>query len=800
MQNAKYSWLELQVSCYNVRLLPMVFLNSFYILLFLFALGLPLSLLCRRPNLGHSNLLLAPHFGLVCVTVLVSNAYLLNVPVSKTVVPMLGLTILAFAYGVWRLWQLRGKPSDTRQHRGLIPFLVPSILGVLVIGIYGLPFILNPRLEYYAYAGTDGSAYITTSEYLMTHGSRDPPAPDFYHPFSGLIAAFTGIKAMDKPGTFADLAFFSVLLHRLPHQLFSCLMLLASALLFSSCYVFARSLQHGPVAAGFGAFLGALCPSLLVLTSDTYLGASLTLPLMPAILFLAGDALEKKSAAVLLALTCSAYWLISPPSWMIPLTFGGLYLLYAAWKRVRVDRKDLVIDIAVFCAALIAASAVPAHFIKTLDIVGFAFAPQGPMSADYRAWGWAIFWHAIGVGDIISSPASMLGALGRFALCCTALAGIVYIVINWIRRRFSVLFFAYLALWIMVLIGGVLQGFQNFVVLGRVSEQVAFLHALVYVALFTEVIVLLRKRVPPAARAPKRPLKKTKGYPTPSGRGSVRGGERGAPILSRDQRKRRVVLGWVAFPFVLFVAVYPIRPFVRFEREALLEDTQRTNQFERSAFEDRARIVSAGGALPALISPVVSDPTGILHIAALFTNIEVLPPPDLLKFFLLNGRPIPDDYYCAKSVLIPELYTDIADVSRAPVVFQGAGYHLISNDLVPLLDVEAFPIKNAFDIYFLKQRRLIQERTLSRPTAIHVCSAMPRTIRIEVRYAAPNQEQQVAFRAYPSDGTSAFTLGSQGWGSTGRLSLSKGENRIEVTRSVGSEPVAIRSISIVPDP
>ena len=741
----------------------MVFLNSLYILLFLFALGLPLSLLCSRPNLGYSNLLLAPHFGLVCLTIPIANAYLLNVPVSKTVLPMACVALLASAYGVWRLWHLRREHSSAIRDRRWV-LLLTSLLAFLVIGFYGLPFILYPRLEYYAYAGTDGSAYITTAEYLMTHGVRDAPQPDFYHPFSQLIAFFTIPQNVQKSGTFSDLAFFSVLIHRLPHQVFSCLMLLASILLFSSCYVFARSLHYGPVSAGFAAFLGALCPSLLALTSNTYLGASLTLPLLPVILFLAEDAAEKKSFAVLLALTYSAYWLISEQSWLIPVAFAGPYLLYSVWKRARVDRKGLLINLALFCAALIAASAVPSRFIRSFNVVGWAFTPRGVMSADMRAWNWTFFWHAIGVGDIMASPALTLGALGRLALLCTIFAGILYIFLSLVRRRFSILFFAYCALWLVVLIGGVLGRFQNFVLLGRVSEQAAFLHPLVYIGLLTETTACFS-----------------------------------APSHARTRWTKSILAG-IAFATVLFVSVYPIRPIINFERDSLGTNRQRTNQFEQSSLKDRIQIEGAAEALPALLSPSAPDPTSVLHIAALFSNVQLLVPPEYLKFFLLQTRKLPGEYYCAKSVLIPELYADIVDLSKASTVFQGAVYHLVRNDLIPIPDDETFPIRNGLDVYFLKEHSLTPERTLRGATAIHVCSSMPRTIRIEVRYEPPSYKQDIAISASPSNTTSTLTLGSQGVSSTGRLKLSKGQNSIEVTRAVGMEPVAIRSISVVKDP
>jgi hypothetical protein len=534
----------------------MVIFNTLYILVFLFALGLPICLLVSRPNSGFSGLILAPHLGFVCLAILVTNAYLLNVAVSKTVWPMAGLSLLALGCGIWgyRI-RFRSLRSRSRVFRFSAKPFIPVILLVLTILIYALPFLLNPRLEYYAYSGTDGDAYITTAEYQMMHGVRDGPALDLLHPFSALIKGLTLIQynQVDKPATMVTLAFFSALLHKLPHQLFSSFMLLASVLLFASCYALARSLNYTEIFSGFAAFLGTVSPSLLALTSNTYLGASLTLPLMPLLFLLSEDVTENNKQAALFAATYSAYWLISPPNWLLPPAYLGMYLLYRIWKKFKSNARTLLMALLCFSLTLAAVSAIDfGVFIRYTGVLNYAFGPTTPITPALRSWSWAMFWHAIGVGDIISSPASTLDLAGRIAFIATLLVALGYLSLCIIRRRFSVLFFSYLTFWLVVLIGGVLGGFHAFEVLARVSQQVVFLHALVYMGLVSEFLWLLGQR------------------------------ESGAREIRRPLVCALLIV-------VLFVSIYPFRSFQNFERISLFSDPQRTNQYESSAFADREK-------------------------------------------------------------------------------------------------------------------------------------------------------------------------------------------------------------------
>ncbi len=733
----------------------MTLVNSLLILLFLFSLGLPLSFFCLRDKQPALPIILAPHCGLALLAILVANAYLLNLAVSRTVQPMVGLCLLSGAGGIW--WILK-----TRQDQELRAgsFVVPAILFGLVFLVYSLPFILHPDLICYAYAGSDGSAYISTAEYQMRHGVYDAPRPDLYYAYSGLIDAFTRIRDnwVEKPGTMTVLAFFSSALSRLPHEVFSSLMITSTLLTFAAAFALARSLQYSPMISGGAAFLAAVSPAVLALSSNTYLGATIALTLFPVILLAAQDFWASRKSAFLFALVYAAYALVLPPGWLIPLAAAGPYIAYSAFRKDGRGARTILANAAVAISAFALLNTLTYRlYIRSLDFVNYALGSRSSIRRSSLDPGhfqrmWSLFWHTLGAGPVMASLATKPDLPAGIAVASIGVLGLLYFVRCIKRRAFSVLFFSYLSFWLVVLLGGVAGLFQSFEVLARVSQQFVCLHGLVFSSFVAT--------------------------PVSPGRGP-----------------RFAQAGVVAL--LLMAAGHQFKPFYDFERLALIDDPQRTNQYTGAALRARADIGSLVGQSPVLLSSAVPTYTGVANIATLFSNVRLALPPQFLKFFFLDHLARPEDYYCAPTVLVPEAYADVYEPGEPATLYRANSFRLVKNDLILFFDNDTFRIEHGFDVVFLKDRHYIQARVLSAPTVIHLCSAKSRTVGLVFRYQPLPHPRTVEVVVGPSSARRAILFGPEGRGTAAAVPLSKGENRIELLPLSAGREIEVVEISVL---
>jgi hypothetical protein len=744
----------------------MIIIKSFAILLFLFWLGLPLSFFCLRKRRPSLYLLLAPHCGLAVLAIVAVNAYLLNFPVSRIVLPVICLCLLNGIGTVFYLF--KGMRSAGTSFPDLVSrittpdraFLIPTFLFALACLIYVFPFILNPNMVFYAYGGTDGYAYMGTAEYQMSHGVYDAPSADLYRVHSGLIKALTNIadNVMDKPGTMVVLAFIGSLFSGLPQELFSPLMLSYVFLTFPSVFALAQSLGYAPILSGLAAFLSTVSPSVLALSSNTYFSATITVSLLPTILVLAQDIFTHRMSGVGFAVMYTAYFLFSPPSFMIPIAATFPYIAYSAFQHLRRGVKTVLVNgmLPIGCFLILNLLTYKIYMTSLRYYFTHAFGPRlEPMDSLLRRYSWNMFWHTLGIGPVIASPFTRFDTFVLIALVAVfgaiVLLGALYLARSVVRRDFSILFFSYLSFWLVVLIGGVGRAFQSFEVLSRVSQQFVPLHSLVYVS-------FLNKKEP----------------------------------IFWEGRLRRLVLGSA----LLVVMICPFAPFGHFQKRSLLDHPQRVNQHFQSSFRAREDIVRIVGESPVLLNSSVPTHTGVLNIATLFTNIRLAIPPAFLKFFFLDKVPTPDDYFCAPTVLTSEFYVDIYENDHEKILYRQNGFRLSKNDLILFFDNDTFTIKNGFDVEFLKKRRLVQSRELRGNTMIHVCSREARTVRLTFRHSPLENQQVFNLRVNPSFATSKLVFWKEGALTTPSLPLSPGVNRIELEAKSAGDPVEILRISM----
>jgi hypothetical protein len=747
------------------------------ILFFLFALGLPLSLFCfgrRRINLA---LLLAPHCGLAILAIIAANTYLFNVAVANIVPPVVGLSILNVIGVIWyfsRLGQSQiASGSKLKLKSGLTyidkNFLIPVLLLSLTCIIYSLPFILNRDLVFYAYAGTDGYAYMSIAGYQMNHGVYDAPSADIYHVYSGLIAALTEVRnGVDKPGTMAVLAFLSSLLARLPQQVFSPLMLTGVLLTFLSVFALAQSLGYSAILSGVAGFVSTVSLPVLGLSSNTYLAATITLALFPVILALAQYIWVNKRSGLGLIALYTAYFLFSPPSSIIPIAAVFLYLGYSGYQYLRREAKAIWINALVPLGLFLLINLNPLIFelyiSKLFDNLGRAF--SGNYSPQWIIFGepvtfsrapldsvlaWNLFWHSLGIGPIMAGTTSQIDSLGYLALGLIVLTGLAYLARSAFRRDFSILFFAYFSFWLVVLIGGVGGVFRSYEILSRVTQQFVPLHGLVYLSLL------------------------------PS---------KGSVFWTKPLRRTVLVVALVV------VMIYPFKYFYDFEKTSLFDDPQRVNQYSADSLSARGDIERIVAQSPVLFNSSIPTYTGVANAAALFSNIRLAIPPAYLKFFFLDRVPRPDDYYCAPFVLTSEMYVDIYDNVDEEILYQKNGFRLSTNNLTLFFDNVTFEIKNGFDVKVLKKLSYVQARKLIGDTIIHVCSEEARMARLTFRYTSVPDEQVFDLLVNSSPIGGMVVFGKEGMLTTMPFPLSKGVNQIELRSRSSGERVEILGISM----
>lgn len=746
----------------------MIFIQISLILLILFVLGLPLSFYCLRARTPNPFLLVAPHCGLAVLVIIAANAYLLNVPVSRLFFPVVGLCAVNLAiilvYLFSRMRNLKKSFADlvsSISARGR-DFIIPTLLFAATCFVYAFPFILNPDLVFYAYAGTDGYAYMSTAEYQISHGVYDAPRIDVYHVHSGLIKAFTNISAnwVEKPGTMVVLAFFSSLLSRLPHEIFSPLMLTYVLLIFLSVFALAQRLGFGPILSGLAGFLSTVSPSVLALSSNTFFSATITVSLLPVILFLAQDILSNRKSALLFVVMYTAYFLFSPPSLIIPVAASFFCIAYSAFQHYRKSTKMVAVNgTFLFGVFLILNPLAYKLYVRNLGILNMVFAsspgvPRHPMDSVHQQLSWNLFWHTLGVGPIMASSGTKLEFFAWIVLGFIVLLAILFLACVILRRDFSILFFSYLSFWLVVLIGGVGGKFRSFEILSRVSQQFVPLHSLVYLS-------FVNKK---------------------------------DPIFWKSLLRRGPLI--VA---LLIIMIYPSYPFLAFVKTSLFDNPQRINQYYQSSLRAREDVGRIVGQSPVLLNSSIPTFTGLFNVTVLFSNIRLAIPPAFFNlFFSYFGEeaPRPDNYFCAPTVLTSKLYIDIYDKDDEQILYQKNGFKLSKNDLILLFDNETFEIKNGFYVEFLKERSLVQARKLTRNTVVRVCSAEARTVRLIFRYTALANERAFDLNVSPSTAIERIVFGKEGGLTTPAFSLSKGVNRIELRSESAGEGIEILGISI----
>ena len=318
-------------------------------------LGLPLNLVllpritgCLRTRRISTRLLLAPATGLAVFAIYTAAFYAARQPVaiaSTVFWPLLAGLGLAATVGLWRFAPhsfSRGTFPSLGAH-SLLPYgLVASGL-LVVLGFHLRPFLQNPDLVFWHYAGSDGYFYMRIAEYVAHSGSGVIPTLGPYDGASGFLAwdlhLFQAGSFVDKPGTMTTLGGLAGVLGLTTHETFSPLVMAGVAIFYLVLAGFGQSLLKLPVWASVAfACLGTLAPPVWMLATHTFLGNMLALPFYPLIMLMVVRPAPLWRAAVYVGLLWSAQMVLFPDGTLALAGMLGLTLLWHLWTAFRRHR------------------------------------------------------------------------------------------------------------------------------------------------------------------------------------------------------------------------------------------------------------------------------------------------------------------------------------------------------------------------------------------------------------------------------------------------------------------------------
>ena len=694
-----------------------VALKTAEILLLLGALGLPLNwLLLAQVDRVHprrtlsGRLLLAPATGLAvfaCYTVFFFAA---GAPVAAAVVflPLL----LALAWAVWYFFRPRRGRLPLLRHTRVSAWLLAGAGLAIVLLFYVWPFLKNPSLVFWHHAGTDGYMYMRAAEHAYSPGAGVIPFVGPYDASVGFTAetlrSFQLGLLADKPAAMSTLAGIAAVLGATPRAAFSPLVNAAVLILYLVLLSFAHLRLRLPAwAAAVFALFGAICPSVWMLSTHTFFGNTLALPLF-ALLLLLPRAFPSWGTAVILGLGLLAQFVIFPdgtPAIAGMLAVATPYLVWSAYRRRRLRRLGLA---ALLAIALAVALGFP--FARPLlgtmhdRLMGVATgltsqpAPSaGATTHRQRLEQVDWIWGALNVNTIPPQP---LAATERpYVIYGAGLLAVFVVACLWRRRAGQLA--SYVAGFLLILLLGLAGLFRG--------DYELFRGLAVFAWLPLGAFCTLPWLLVPAIGTPRRLV------------------------------ARLVVLAALA-PLLWHFFQVDRRHF-NSSNENHFSDAQYTIR----DLQDRINLGRAAGHLPLVLGTETPGHFGVFSSMMLFSNLRLGLSPAYHRFAFFRSQPGETAYYAA-GVLRNLHYADITEPLPAEnLLYRGANFEVVANDLIPFFDHDTLPPANAYPVDFLRRHNLPVARLFSAPTSIAFNNARARPVALVLQLAGTEAGDRVGY-------------------------------------------------------
>lgn len=666
----------------------------------------------RRLGNTRTTLALAPVVGLCVFAVFMAAYYAWGRPVREGV-PVLWLLLGLAWLGVAvcfheRLFALR-LPRLRRPRLSSTLITLEILLGLLIVaGAFAVPFVRNPDLVFWHYAGSDGYIYMRIAEHVENVGTAQLPQVDLYDGANGFLAEevrhFEDQTFVDKPGTMATLAGVSAVLGRLPQETFSPLVLVAMCLLYLALIVFGSSIGLpawlSPVFAAFG----ALSPAAWMIATHTFLGNALALPLFPLVLSLIGQQLSLRSG-LLAGLALAAQTVVFPDGTLALVGMMAPYmafLLMYAWRRRFLRRLLGAVGAGMACAAvlltpygtLLGATAfwrlatVVSTGILGL-ITGTKSTTNAPLLHQLSTFDW--IWPAFNLNTIPPTPLNPIDR--RYLVLLAALiVGFIGLCLA-TRRARGLAFYASttLALVVMGVFGGVfLSDYELF----RALAVFAFVPLAV---VFVLPVALGELRASGIRVA-----------------GAGVAALMGAILLVRFAQNDR-------YHFDLAYSSH-------------LPDAQYTAE----DIQDRIAVGNVASNKSIVMSTETPSFTAFANVLMLFSQAHIAVPESDEKFvFFPPPKTIPEgSQYASDLVLFNRRYQDVwsPDWAIDAPVYTSDDFIVLPNELVPFFDNDTFPPVNGFPMKIQKARQMLVARALTTQTDIAFYCRATTNVRLDLAF------------------------------------------------------------------
>jgi hypothetical protein len=688
--------------------------------------GLPVTLLLlpaaqygRKRFAVSGRLLLAPATGLAVLALYTSVFYALGEPVEPHIILFWGVVAV-----FWVVLLVLRRKVEVRFERLRRPSVVSAIshavvlFGLLIaLAPYLWPFIENSNLVFWHYAGSDGYVYMRIAEHIGAVGSGQIPPDGPYDASSGFLAAelrlFQAEGWVDKPGTMTALAGTGSLLRVIPQEAFSPLVLSSLAIFYLTLVVFALVCALPIwIAVAFGIF-GTLAPAVWLISTYTFLGNVLALPMFPLVLLLVRQSLSPRTGAYA-GLILGAQTVLFPDGTLALVGMCALFVLYLLVDAAR--SRTLRRLLAGFATGVLTLAVVLAPFRGVL--VGTAFwrlgtvlsnaiystvtgAPRtsgSPVLHPLATFDW--IWGAFNLNALPPAPLKP----GEVPYIITLVVFVVVYLARSVRaRRLDGLFFYVVGLGLLLLVG--LLG-------GIFLSDYELFRAL---AVFAFVPMALLFTVP-------------------------------AALLLHSRVSRRHLVSGVVLAFASVATLAHFAENDRRQFSLVYTDHLPDAQYTSADIRDRFAVAELASGRPIVLSSETPSFTALVNAVTLFSSSKVGVATAYHKLFFFGAAPPKELQYTADLVLENRRYSDIFSLpSDYPVLYQSDDFQLVENDLIPFFDNDTFPLVAAVPTAYLTAHGLPVARTLSQETEIPFFSREVGSVDITVQFAPEAVGQTLSY-------------------------------------------------------
>jgi uncharacterized membrane protein len=659
-------------------------LRALEILLMCAVLGVPLQLLFSHVAPGPVSV---PVLGFAALVVVASWYLATGRPMAEFRWAIIGVFAIACVGAVAVRFRQR-RTHDRIRWRALI---LVGVGLVLVLGAYLRPFLLDPELVFWHYAGSDGYEYMQVADYLAQSGANPPPvnaARDAALGFTEVVVRDLRRPdgAAEKPGTFALFAGLSAVIGKLPHETYSPLTLAALALLYIALVAYARGLGLSVVGAcAFGVF-GALAPAMFMLATNTFLANTLALPLLPTFVLLWRSNPPCTIAAVA-GVVLGATILLFPDATLLVV---GMSAIVVAQAALRNSMRATAVPLFTTSAVAIASVAPFALQLLATSLRRFGSTVASPSITRLKpltSIDW--IWPAFNLNVLPPQPLAF-GEVAFLVLFVTlATTGAVLA----LRHRRAPGLVAVLGGLVVLLVGGMLGGFSSDYDLFRALAVYAFVP-------LAAIFVVLEWS-----------------------------------LAARNNKRAWVVLAGCTVLLAHFGFVD------RFHFGQAFAEHLPDAQYTQVDIADRSSVAQLGATQSVVIGTDTPTFTALVNVLMLFSPARPAVPNALYRFVYFGSVPPVDEQYASDLVIENRRYRDVAPAGQA--VFESADFRVVANDLVPFFDQDSFPMRTPLPFAFIETHALGLGRVLSSSTDVPFFSREDRDVRLTLVLTDDSPTRQV---------------------------------------------------------